>query len=39
MSFTLTQLQDAIKDYTENQETTFVNNLNIFIRESGDDFR
>ena len=30
MSFTLTQLQDAIKDYTENQETTFVNNLNIF---------
>lgn len=32
MSFTLTQLQDAIKDYTENQESTFVSNLNIFIR-------
>jgi len=32
MSFTLTELQTAIKDYTENQETTFVNNLNVFIR-------
>jgi len=32
MSFTLTQLQDAIKDYTENQESTFDSNLNVFIR-------
>jgi len=32
MSFTLTELQDAIKNYTENQETTFVNSLNTFIK-------
>jgi len=32
MSFTYAQLQQAIQDYTENDETTFVNNLPLFIR-------
>jgi len=32
MSFTYAQLKQAIKDYTENTETTFVNNLPVFIR-------
>lgn len=32
MSFTYTQLKQAIQDYTENDETTFVTNLPIFIR-------
>ena len=32
MSFTYAQLKQAIQDYTENDETTFVNNLPIFIR-------
>jgi len=32
MSFTLTTLKQAIQDYTENSETTFVNNLNTFIK-------
>lgn len=32
MSFTYGQLKQAIQDYTENTETTFVNNLPVFIR-------
>jgi hypothetical protein len=32
MSFTYDQLKQAIQDYTENTETTFVTNLPIFIR-------
>jgi len=32
MSFTYAQLKQAIQDYTENDETSFVNNLPIFIR-------
>lgn len=32
MSFTFDQLKTAIQDYTENDETTFVNNLSLFIR-------
>jgi hypothetical protein len=32
MSFTYAQLKTAIQDYTENTETTFVNNLPVFIR-------
>lgn len=32
MSFTYAQLKTAIQDYTENNETSFVNNLPIFIR-------
>lgn len=32
MSFTYAQLKQAIQDYTENDETTFVSNLPIFIR-------
>lgn len=32
MSFTYAQLKTAIQDYTENTETSFVNNLPIFIR-------
>jgi hypothetical protein len=32
MTFTYTELQQAIQDYTENNETTFVNNLPVFIR-------
>lgn len=32
MSFTYAQLKQAIQDYTDNQETTFVNNLPLFIR-------
>ena len=34
MSFTLSELKTAIQDYTENTETTFVNNLNIFIKNA-----
>ena len=34
MSFTYDQLKTAIQDYTENDETTFVNNLSTFIRMS-----
>jgi|TARA_R100001129_G_scaffold35018_1_gene23857 hypothetical protein len=34
MSFTYTQLKTAIQDYTENDETTFVNNLPVFIRQA-----
>tara|TARA_R100000541_G_scaffold29948_5_gene39073 strand:+ start:2226 stop:2873 length:648 start_codon:yes stop_codon:yes gene_type:complete len=32
MSFTYDQLKQAIQDYTENSETTFVANLPLFIR-------
>ena len=32
MSFTYDGLKQAIQDYTENAETTFVSNLPIFIR-------
>jgi len=32
MSFTYGQLKQAIQDYTENTETSFVNNLPLFIR-------
>jgi hypothetical protein len=32
MSFTYAQLKQAIVDYTENDESTFVNNLPLFIR-------
>ena len=32
MSFTYDGLKQAIQDYTENSETTFVNNLPIFLR-------
>ena len=32
MSFTFSQLKTAIQDYTENNETTFVTNLPVFIR-------
>lgn len=34
MSFTYAELQQAIQDYTENDETTFVNNIPVFIRNS-----
>ena len=34
MSFTYTELQQAIQDYTENDETTFVNNIPVFIRNT-----
>ena len=32
MSFTFDSLKQAIQDYTENSETTFVKNLSVFIR-------
>ena len=31
MTFTHTTLKQAIQDWTENSETTFVNNLDVFI--------
>jgi len=34
MSFTYSQLKQAIQDYTENDETSFVTNLPIFIRQA-----
>tara|TARA_R100001377_G_scaffold39236_1_gene21911 strand:- start:3062 stop:3712 length:651 start_codon:yes stop_codon:yes gene_type:complete len=34
MSFTYDQLKQAIQDYTENSETTFVANIPLFIRAS-----
>jgi len=34
MSFTYAQLKQAIQDYTENDETSFVTNLPIFIRNA-----
>ncbi len=36
MSFTYTALQDAIKSFTENEETSFVSNLPLFIRGAED---
>jgi len=32
MSFTYAQLKQAVQDYTDNSETTFVNNIPLFIR-------
>jgi hypothetical protein len=34
MSFTYAQLKQAIQDYTENDESTFVTNLPVFIRNA-----
>jgi len=34
MSYTLTTLKQSIQDYTENSETTFVNNLDNIIRNT-----
>ena len=34
MSFTFDQLKSAIQDYIENTETTFVNNIDIFIKNA-----
>ena len=34
MSFTFAQLKTAIQDYQETSETTFVNNLSVFIKEA-----
>ena len=34
MSFTYSQLKQAIQDYTENDETSFVTNLPLFIRSA-----
>ena len=34
MTYTLTTLKQAIQDYVENDETTFVNNLNNFIENT-----
>ena len=34
MSFTYAELKTAIQDYTENTETTFVNSLDIFIKNT-----
>jgi len=34
MSFTYAELKQAIQDYAENDETSFVNNLPIFIRNT-----
>ena len=34
MSFTYAQLKTALQDYTENEETSFVNNLPVFIRQA-----
>jgi len=34
MSFTYAQLKQAIQDYTENDETSFVTNLPVFIRQA-----
>lgn len=34
MSYTFATLKSAIQDYTENDETTFVNNLSVFIKNA-----
>ena len=36
MSFTYAQLKTAIQDFCENTETSFVNNLPLFIRSAED---
>ena len=34
MSFTYSELKQAIQDYTENDETSFVTNLPVFIKQA-----
>ena len=34
MSYTFATLKSAIQDYTENDDTTFVNNLSVFIKNA-----
>ena len=34
MSFTYAEMKTAIQDYTENTETTFVKNRNVFIKNA-----
>ena len=34
MSFTLTTLKQSVQDWTENDETTFVNELDFFIKNA-----
>ena len=34
MAYTLTSLRDAIKSYTENAETTFLSNIENFIKSA-----
>jgi hypothetical protein len=34
MSFTFSELKQAIQDFSENDETTFVNNLTVFIKNA-----
>ena len=34
MSFTLSSLKQALQDYTENNETSFVTNLPVFIKQA-----
>ena len=36
MSFTYTQLKQAIQDFCENTETSFVTNLPVFVRGAED---
>ena len=36
MAWTFTTLKEAIKDYTQNSETTFVNNLSVIIKQAED---
>ena len=36
MSFTLATLKTAIQDYTQNDETTFVDNLDVMIKQAED---
>ena len=38
MSFTHTTLKQALQDWTENSETTFVNNLDVFIKNAEERF-
>ena len=38
MSFTLATLKTAIQDYTDNNETVFVNNLNNFIKAAEEKY-
>ena len=37
MSFTYATLKTAIQDYMENDETTFTNNLDNFIKNTEED--
>ena len=34
MAWTYTTLKSAIQDYVESSETTFTNNLSVFIKEA-----